>query len=472
MGRHSAATPEDGGAQLGLVLAIKPRPWRVRVPRSRRARQIRSGDQPLAPGAVVAERYRVQRMIAAGAMGEVWAGEHVQLRTGVALKALLREARANPEVVARFSREALLLGQIRSDHVARAYDFVSDRRHGLVLVMELVDGPALAEVLACRSLTVEEGIELGMEVAMALREIHEAGVVHRDVKPANIILKPLRDGRRRAVFVDLGVGRSLTESGEHEEPIDELTSVDRALGTPEYMAPEQILSSRTVLPAADLYALGAILYRAVAGRHVFAQMQGRELLSAKLTQAPSALVTGRTDRVAIGFEDVVARALAGDPAERYEIADEILADLSLLRDAARRAARASVSNVRVASASALASPKRAVTAPTVLSIVTAPDGPPNRTRNRAPWTGRAIAFGAALSVGTLLVGLTASSAAPASPNVSTPLTYDRLSAGDGPPCAVISRQVESTPDGRRLIVSLSCDEGATPGALAEADAAP
>jgi serine/threonine protein kinase len=444
------------------------------VPSSRRARQIRSGDHPLVPGAGVAERYRVQRKIAAGAMGEVWAGEHVQLRTGVALKVLLREARANPEVVARFSREALLLGQIRSDHVARAYDFVSDRRHGLVLVMELVDGPSLADVLASRSLTVEEGIELGMEVAMALREIHEAGVVHRDVKPANIILKPLRDGRRRAVFVDLGVGRSLTESRQHDEPIDELTSVDRALGTPEYMAPEQILSSRTVLPAADLYALGAILYRAVAGRHVFAQMQGRELLSAKLTQAPNALVTGRTDRVAMGFEDVVARALAGDPGERYEIADEILADLSLLRDAARRAARASDSNVRVASASASAKPsaKRAVTAPTVLSMVTAPNGLPTRTRKRAPWTGRAIAFGAALSVGTLLVGLTASSAAPASPNVSTPLTYDRLLAGDGPPCTVISRQVESTPVGRRLILSLSCDDGASPSALSEADAAP
>jgi serine/threonine protein kinase len=380
---------------------VPSRPQSVRRVSTRPA----CGMSPLVPGAIVAERFRALRKIAAGAMGEVWAGEHVQLRTGVALKVLLREASENPEVVRRFSREGLLLGQIHSDHVARAYDFVSDGRYGPALVMELVDGQSLAGVLASRCFTVEEGIELGMEIAGALREIHEARVVHRDVKPANIILKPLREGRHRAVFVDLGVSRWLTDGHEtDDELMAEITTVDRAVGTPEYMAPEQILSSRTVLPAADLYALGAILFRAVAGHHVFAELQGRELLSAKLTLEPNALVTGRLDRVAAGFEEVVARALASTPADRYEVAGEMLVDLSLLRDAARRAARPSVSNARVA-----ASPARSV-APTLRhSVLPRPGTDTARL-------GRAIVLGAALVAGALVGGAIASNVAPAGVN--------------------------------------------------------
>jgi serine/threonine protein kinase len=352
----------------------------------------------LVHGAIVAERFRALSKIAAGAMGEVWAGEHVQLRTRVAIKVLLREASESPEVVSRFSREALLLGQIHSDHVVRAYDFVSDGRYGPVLVMELVDGQSLADILASRRFTVEQGIELGIEIAGALREIHEANVVHRDVKPANIILKPVRHDMHRAVFVDLGVGRCMTGGDEiDEELMAEITTVDRAVGTPEYMAPEQILSSRTVLPAADVYALGAILFRAVAGRHVFDEVQGRELLSAKLTREPSRLVTGRVDRVAAGFEEVVARALACEPADRYEVADEMLVDLSLLRDAARRAARRPASRARV-------SPSPAPWAAQVRS---------RTVRTRATSIGRALVFGAALVAGALVGGMIASSAAPA-----------------------------------------------------------
>jgi len=278
---------------------------------------------------------------------------------------------------------------------------VSDGRYGPVLVMELVDGQSLADVLASRGFTVEQGIELGLEIAAALCEIHEASVVHRDVKPANVILRPLRSGQHRAVFVDLGVSRCVSDGPETgDELVGEITTVDRAVGTPEYMAPEQILSSRTVMPSADLYALGAILFRAVGGHHVFGELQGRELLSAKLTREPNPLVTGRLDRVAAGFEEVVARALACEPADRYEVAGEMLADLSLLRDAARRAARPPVSNARVPP-----SPARCL-APTLHHPV----------RRRARTFGRALAFGAAIVTGALLGGLMASNAAPAGLN--------------------------------------------------------
>lgn len=291
------------------------------------------------PGMSVAGRFRIERRIAAGAMGEVWQGVHCELQLRVAIKTLRRDMIANHEVVTRFAREAYLLGRIQSDHVVRVLDFVRDRRLGPVLVTELVDGPSLASMLEARRLNVEEGIDLAVHLLSGLRELHRARVVHRDVKPANILMRPLGDGEHRAVFVDLGVSRLVPDVSRSDECLTEITTADRAVGTVEYMAPEQILSSRNVTAAADLYSVGAILYRAVAGDHAFAEVHGVDLMKRKLSAPAPALRTGRSDRVAKGFEEVVARALAGPPSERYELADEMLADVSLLRDAARRAAK-------------------------------------------------------------------------------------------------------------------------------------
>jgi serine/threonine-protein kinase len=292
----------------------------------------------LLPGTMVAGRYRVDRLLASGAMGEVWQGVHLDLRMRVALKTPRRDMVSDHEVVARFSREAFLLARVQSEHVVRVHDFVSDRRMGPVLVTEFVDGVSLSAMLASRQFTVEEAIDLAIDLVTGLRELHQAHVIHRDVKPGNVIMKRAGDGGLRAVFIDLGVSRLHADDALGEDQaLTEITTADRAVGTFEYMAPEQILSSRTVSPAADLYAVGAILYRAVCGRNVFGTIQGVELLQRKLAAPAPALETGRSDRVAKGFEELVSRALAMGPANRYELADEMLADLSLLRDAARRA---------------------------------------------------------------------------------------------------------------------------------------
>jgi serine/threonine-protein kinase len=137
--------------------------------------------------------------------------------------------------------------------------------------------------------------------------------------------------------VDLGVSRLVSEAPLENELTD-ITCADRAVGTLEYMAPEQILSSREVRPAADLYALGAILFGAVTGRNVFDGVRGMSLARLKLTIDPPALDSGRSDRVAKGLEEIVSRALARAPSDRYELADEMLADLQLLRDTARNVA--------------------------------------------------------------------------------------------------------------------------------------
>ncbi len=290
----------------------------------------------LTPGAVIAGRYKVERKVGAGGMGEVWVGEHRTVGSRVAVKTLLSAAALNHEVVARFKREAYILGRIRSDHVARVVDFVADDVYGLVLVMEFVDGDPLSRVLQEKTLTVEETIDLGVDIASALRDLHEAHIVHRDLKPGNIILQKLPGDRWRAVVVDFGVSRLTSDSDSNDEEITGITRADMAVGTIEYMAPEQILNSRAVTSASDIYATGAILYRAVAGRHVFGNIASdAELAQKKLMTEPPPLALSRTDKLATGLAAVVTKALKRRPAERYKTADDLLKDLMPLRDLAR-----------------------------------------------------------------------------------------------------------------------------------------
>ncbi len=272
------------------------------------------------PGLTVAGRYRLLRMAGSGGMGEVWSAEDQQSRGRVALKRLLPAASKHHEVVARFKREAFLLGRVKSDYVARVIDFVDDESFGLILVMEFIEGPSLAHILEDRTLTVEECVDLSVDLLHALCELHDAKIVHRDLKPGNIIMRPM-PGRPRATIVDFGISRLLATDGEE---VTGITRANIALGTVEYMAPEQILSSRDVTPVTDLYAVGIILFRAVKGHHAFGDRRGEELARAKLIEDAPPLDTGRTDVVARGLSALVARALKKKPAQRYPSAKEML----------------------------------------------------------------------------------------------------------------------------------------------------
>ena len=397
------------------------------------------------PGAIVARRFRADRRIAAGSMGEVWAGDHVRLKLKVAMKILRKQAQSNQEIVARFSREAFLLGQIQTDRVARVYDFFSRGRYAPVLVTELIEGPSLAQVLSTKQLAVEDAIHLGMDLGHALRELHAAKIVHRDLKPANIMLRPCRDDEYRSVFVDLGVSRLLSdEAVDEDDQLTEITTSDRCLGTIEYMAPEQILSSRSAAPAVDVYAVGAILFRAVAGRNVFGDLTGIELARKKLSEAPPPLSTGRTDMVAQGFEELLARALSASPDERFESADELLAELSYLRDAGRA----------MASRSTTLSRRPSDAPPTTLAASAR-----TRTLRLPPTVPLAVAAVIALGVGMALGAYQAR-------RVATRF----VPAVDTDRCRLVGHRVESTPvgGGQNVVFSISCPASDTPKASVEA----
>jgi serine/threonine protein kinase len=288
-------------------------------------------------GAVIAGRYRVEARVGAGGMGEVFSAEHLAVGVKVALKRLLVAAAENHEVVARFKREAVFLGKIRSDHVARVLDFVTDEKYGLILVMEFVEGDPLSKILGARTLSVEETIDLGADISAALVDLHRHHIVHRDLKPGNIIWQTLANGQHRAIIVDFGVSRILSQGEDADEEMTGITRADMALGTIEYMAPEQILNSRDVTAASDIYALGAILYRAHAGKHVFGDVYDAELAKKKIWTDPTPLETGRSDKLSRGLEAVVNRALVRSPKKRYAHADEVLAELNMLRDLVKAA---------------------------------------------------------------------------------------------------------------------------------------
>ncbi len=296
--------------------------------------------EPVECGETIAGRYRVTQRVASGAMGEVWEGVHIALGHRVALKVLRKESFDREEIVLRFAREALLLARIKNDYVVRVIDFIDASAHGPVIVMELVEGPTLAEVLHEEKLTLAQTVDIAIDMLRGLRAMHASRVVHRDIKPGNVVLRKTHDGTRRATLIDLGVARlmdGVTEGEEIdcsmlEEPFerDEITSDGRVVGTVEYMSPEQILRCHDVTPQCDVYAVGAVLYRIVAGMHPFGDTHGVDLVRMKVSTPVPPLDAG-SDAIARRLEAIVARALAFAPNARYGSAAELLRDLEKLR---------------------------------------------------------------------------------------------------------------------------------------------
>ncbi|UQA59772.1 serine/threonine-protein kinase [Polyangium aurulentum] len=285
----------------------------------------------LAPGTLIAGQYRVERKIAEGGMGEVWVGVHAQ-GARVAIKRLLPEAASDHHLVTRFKREAYLLGRIRSNHVTQVVEFITDDTFGMLLVMEYIEGENLADMLEKRRvLSVEETLDIGVDLARAIADLHRANLIHRDIKPENVIFRRLPSGERRAVIIDFGLSRLVDQPEERpagEETLTGITRADSAIGTIAYMAPEQLISSRDVNHRADIYALGAILYRAAAGKNVFGSTDDDIAYARqKLHEEAPPLDLARFDRSARALERIVTRAIRRRPAERYETVEAMLADM-------------------------------------------------------------------------------------------------------------------------------------------------
>ena len=259
----------------------------------------------LNPGDALGGRYRLSEPIASGGMGEVWRAVDQVLGRTVAVKVLHPRAVGDPGFSARFRAEARTMATLRHPGVVDVYDYGegtdADGKPVAFLVMAYVEGEPLSlRIKAAERLSPAETMAVVAQTAHALQAAHDAGVVHRDVKPGNLIVRP--DGQ--VVLVDFGVARSAEAAS--------LTGVNELVGTALYMAPEQV-AKRAITPATDIYALGAVAYHCLAGHPPFMGDNALTIALAHLDEEPPPL----PDDVPPAVRAVVATAMAKDPANRF-----------------------------------------------------------------------------------------------------------------------------------------------------------
>ncbi len=260
----------------------------------------------LEPGDRLAGRFQVVRSLGAGGMGEVFEARDEVLGETVALKVLSALASLEPEAVERFRREAVAARRISHPNVVRLYDIGEDRDI-IFLSMEYVPGTTLAERIRRQGrLDPAEVRSLGEQICDALEAAHGRGVVHRDLKPHNILI----DQSDRFRVIDFGVAKLPYLQG--------LTTTGLVLGTPEYMAPEQIRGGQ-VDGRSDLYSLGAIVFHALTGRPPFTGESAIAIGFAHCNQEIPSVKSAHPD-LSEAWDTVLQRALAKDPAERFESA--------------------------------------------------------------------------------------------------------------------------------------------------------
>ncbi|MCC6332378.1 MAG: protein kinase [Myxococcales bacterium] len=284
------------------------------------------GEEPLLePGTMVDERFAIEAHVASGGMGDVYRANHVHLKRAVALKLLKRIFASDPEMWARFKREAELVSQLESQHVVRVFDFGQTKGGQPYLAMEYVDGPTLDEVVAKGPLSPGHATRVLRQVCEGLAEAHALGVIHRDLKPPNIILGHKRDGAEVAKILDFGIAR-LADRG-HRAGGERLTQLGIVVGTPSYLSPEQALADE-LDERTDIYALGCVAYELLTGRPPFVADDLRKVISLHLTAAPAEPSARRPELAQHpALCAVVLKALAKEKDRRFQTVKELAAAL-------------------------------------------------------------------------------------------------------------------------------------------------
>ncbi|HET7602709.1 MAG TPA: protein kinase [Gemmatimonadales bacterium] len=284
---------------------------------------------------VLAARYRIERVIGEGGMATVYLAEDLKHRRRVAIKVM------RPELAAtlgtdRFLREVEIAAQLNHPNILPMHD--SGEADGvLYYVMPYVEGESLASRLTREGeLPVPVALRIGREVAEALAYAHKRGVIHRDIKPANILL---HEGH--ALVADFGIARALDAEGEA------ITKTGLAIGTPQYMSPEQSTGDKTVDARTDIYALGAVIYEMLTGEPPFTGRSPQAVVARSLTERPRPLAATR-EGLPAGLEDVVGKALSRSAADRYPSATALAESLATVETGAIRLSDPSLPSVRSA----------------------------------------------------------------------------------------------------------------------------
>ncbi|MFT3695501.1 MAG: serine/threonine-protein kinase [Kofleriaceae bacterium] len=295
-----------------------------------RDKRTRLGVGPTSPkskppqleiGAIVLERYKVEELIGAGAMGSVYRARHTKLDRSVALKVMHEHLTCEPNLVARFQREAQVAAKLAHPNVCAVLDVgeTEDQKH--VMVLELVEGKSLDDLMEHR-LELSRIVRLVTHLLRGLDHAHASGLVHRDLKPANVLVEHPGHADEVARIVDFGVA-TLVDREEHER----LTGTGMIVGTPLYMAPEQA-RAEPVDHRADLYALGIMLYELLSGTAPF-EGTAMEVAVAKMDKDPPPITErAEVDPILAAF---LGKLIARHPNQRFSTAHEALTAIETYR---------------------------------------------------------------------------------------------------------------------------------------------
>lgn len=260
---------------------------------------------------VVAGRYEIVETIGSGGMGQVFRVKHRRLGKAFALKLMHAELSMDPNAEQLFQREARLASQLSHPHIVETIDFGADPDWGLFLVMEHLEGESLAtRITRMGKLPIATACEVAAQLADALQHSHDHGVVHADLKSENVFCVG-DETRWHVKLLDFGTANTTSSK-----------TSDRMTGTPEYLAPERITGA-TAQPSSDIYALGVILYEMLCGTPPFAGGETELILHRQLAESPEPVSARRKEDVDARLQDIVSKALAKDPADRYKSAREL-----------------------------------------------------------------------------------------------------------------------------------------------------
>jgi serine/threonine-protein kinase len=270
-------------------------------------------ELPVAENQVLAERYRVDRILGQGGMGFVVAAEHLRLGHQVAIKVLLPECAANPEIVGRFLNEAKAAARIRSDHVVRVSDVGELEGGAPYMVMELLEGRDLSETLKTGGpLSIDLAVDYVLQACHGVRSAHGMGIVHRDLKPSNLFLTTRSDGAPLVKVLDFGISKAVGPN-----KTGTVTATGELFGSPTYMSPEQLVGAKNVDGRSDVWSLGIILHELLTGTTPFMADTVGALFLQIANGAPAQLRSLRPD-APVDLEQVILRCLEKDVARRFQ----------------------------------------------------------------------------------------------------------------------------------------------------------
>ena len=279
------------------------------------------------PEDVIGGKYRLDSVLAEGGMAVVWRATDMHLRREVAVKMLKPSIASDIVVAERFRREAIALAQLHHKHIMPVYDCIEEDGQ-VALVMQLINGQSLRDLLdrersgnggKASTLSVHTTVHIGKAIASALGAVHAEGIVHRDIKPGNIMM--MRTGE--IWLTDFGIAKGVKSD---QDDNTDLTRPDLMMGTAKYLSPEQV-QGRDLDGRADIYSLGLVLYECLAGHAPFKGENEQQVAIARLQRDPTPLAGIRHD-VPSTVIDVIHKMLRRKPENRYQSAGEVVTALT------------------------------------------------------------------------------------------------------------------------------------------------